>query len=361
LGRVVDFFAGGSLPEGQPYEGQDGGYFLMKVSDMNLPGNRTVILRSKEWSKSPGARSATCPAGAVVIPKRGGAIGTNKKRLITRPAVLDPNLMAVWPHPDKVDLKFLYQWFLAFDLASIASGSSVPQLNKRDLAPLPFPLPPIEEQRRVADVLDRADGLRAKRREALAHLDGLTQSIFLEVFDEPATNRRGMELRTLGELVKLKSGSFLPASRMAKNGQHAVLGGNGISGYHDEYMFEEPKLVVGRVGAYCGCVHMSPPQSWVTDNALYVSELDPSVTITYLAHALERASLNQYASQSGQPLISGSRVYPTPVLVPPIPLQRQFADRVNAVEMLKAKNQTSLAELDSLFASLQDRSFRGLL
>ncbi|SCL66321.1 type I restriction enzyme, S subunit [Micromonospora chersina] len=254
------------------------------------------------------------------------------------------------------DPKFLYYYLASLPIPSAGYSRHFKFLKEQVVAQ-----PPLEEQRRIAEVLDRADELRAKRHQALANLDDLPQSIFLEMFDEPATNRRGMELRTLGELAKLKSGSFLPASRMVKNGQHAVLGGNGISGYHDEYMFEEAKLVVGRVGAYCGCIHMSPPQSWVTDNALYVSELDPSVTITYLAHALKRASLNQYASQSGQPLISGSRVYPTPVLVPPIPLQRQFADRVNAVEMLKAKNQTSLAELDSLFASLQDRAFRGLL
>ncbi|GAB3861530.1 hypothetical protein GCM10029963_66140 [Micromonospora andamanensis] len=357
LGRVVDFYAGGSLPEGQPYEGQDDGYFLMKVSDMNLPGNESVIGRCISWSKSPGARSATCPAGAVVIPKRGGAIGTNKKRLVTRPTVLDPNLMAIRPHADEVDLGFLYQWFATFDLASIATGSSVPQLNKQDLAPLPFPLPSLEEQRRIAEILGRADELRTKRRKTLTQLDHLANSIFLDLFDTPHTNRRNLTVRTLGEVAKLKSGAFLPSSQMASDGKYAVLGGNGVSGYHNEYMFKERMLVIGRVGAYCGCVHVSPPRAWVTDNALYVSELDSSVTINYLAHALKHANLNQYASQSGQPLISGSRIYPAPIVVPPAHLQQQFDDHIYAVEAHREKSLTNLKKLDALFASLQERTF----
>ena len=80
---------------------------------------------------------------------------------------------------------------------------------------------------------------------------------------------------------------------------YPVLGGNGINGWHDEYLFEDSKVVVGRVGVYCGCVHISPPQSWITDNALYVAEQGSRLAFVYLVHALTHAKLNQYASQSG--------------------------------------------------------------
>jgi len=70
-------------------------------------------------------------------------------------------------------------------------------------------------------------------------------------------------------LIKLKSGEFLPATEMAETGTFRVFGGNGINGYHDQYMFEGRQIIIGRVGVYCGCVHVSPPRSWVTDNALY--------------------------------------------------------------------------------------------
>lgn len=169
LGEVVDLYAGASLPPGQPWSGQDGGYLLAKVSDLNLPGNEVRIERTQLWTDRPGQRSATCPPNSIVIPKRGGAIGTNKKRLTTRMTVLDPNLMGIAVRSDLVEPRWLYQWFLMFDLISIVSGSSVPQLNKQDLAPLPLAVPPREAQRTFVDMFERVEaiGATASRSENL--------------------------------------------------------------------------------------------------------------------------------------------------------------------------------------------------
>ena len=130
-------------------------------------------------------------------------------------------------------------------------------------AALQIPLPPLAEQKRIAEILDKADALRAKRRAALAQLDTLTQSIFLDMFGDPATNPNEMCKLPLGDVIKLKSGEFLPATEMVERGPYSVLGGNGINGFHDRYMFDDPQIVIGRVGVYCGCVHASPPKSWV--------------------------------------------------------------------------------------------------
>jgi type I restriction enzyme S subunit len=229
------------------------------------------------------------------------------------------------------------------------------------LAGLTIPLPPLPEQRRIAEILDKADALRAKRRAALAQLDTLTQSVFLDMFGDPVSNPKGIRKQPLAELIKLKSGDFLPAAEMAESGTYAVLGGNGINGFHDEYKFEDPQIVIGRVGAYCGCVHVSPAKSWITDNALYVSERNPSLLFDYLVHALTHSRLNQYASQFGQPLVSGSRLYPVPILIPPEDAQREFVARVARAAALKDVNEKSLGHLDALFSSLQHRAFQGEL
>jgi type I restriction enzyme S subunit len=234
-------------------------------------------------------------------------------------------------------------------------------LNREDAYRKRLLLPPLPEQRRIAEVLDRAEALRAKRRAALAQLDTLTQSLFLDLFGDPATNPKHQRKMALGELIKLKSGEFLPATEMVTSGPFAVLGGNGVNGHHDKYLFEDRQIVIGRVGVYCGCVHVSPPKSWVTDNALYVCERSEDVEFTYFVHALTHARFNQYASQSGQPLVSASRLYPVEVLVPALSLQRDFSNRIAAVDKLKSAHRASLAKLDALFASLQHRAFRGEL
>jgi type I restriction enzyme S subunit len=226
---------------------------------------------------------------------------------------------------------------------------------------LEVPLPPIGEQQRIAAMLDQAEGLRAKRRQALSKLDTLNHSLFLEMFGDPRSNTRGLPTATVGKLLTLKSGNFLPASKMAASGVHPVYGGNGVNGHHDEYMFEQRVISIGRVGVYCGVVHLTEPRSWVTDNSLFVAGFDPAVSQGYLCEALKMANLNQYASQSGQPLISASRLSDVRLLIPPIRDQLQFEGVVAGMNTINAQVQRSSGFIDDLFSSLQQRAFTGEL
>jgi type I restriction enzyme, S subunit len=155
LSDAAEFFAGNSLPDGVEYEGQNGGYLLLKVSDLNRAENADRVTIAAAFSDRPGSRSGTAPAGAIVFPKRGGAIATNKKRTLARPAILDPNLMGVAPKSEHLNSSFLGAWFKFLDLASISSGSSVPQLNKQDLAPLGIRVPPLRLQEEFRERIHR--------------------------------------------------------------------------------------------------------------------------------------------------------------------------------------------------------------
>ncbi|MDT7523416.1 restriction endonuclease subunit S [Rhodoferax sp. TBRC 17198] len=294
-----------------------------------------------------------------------GTIGRSAVIDEVRPLVFQRSVAVVRPKHKLLNSRFLFHVTQSrnfqnqLDRAANKSSQAGVYLGK--LGDVEVPIPPLEEQRRIAAILDQAETLLTQRRQALAHLDTLTQSLFLDMFGDVERNPKGHPKMSLGSLVKLKSGDFLPASKMAAAGQHPVYGGNGINGLHDSYMFEESKIVIGRVGAYCGCVHVTKPQSWITDNALYLDSVDQACDMVYLAFALTEARLNQYASQSGQPLISGSRISPVPMLVPPLSLQQTFATRIQAIEALKATHRTALAQLDALFASLQQRAFAGEL
>lgn len=166
LGDSVELFAGNSLPAGVPYTGQSGGFLLLKVGDMNTAGNESDIVAAREWAPNLPAGVTVAPAGAVVIPKRGGAIATNKKRVLTRPAALDPNLMAIAP-ASGLELSYLRHWFAEVDLSKLSNGSTVPQLNKKDLYPLRIPLPPPGLQERFSDLARRIARMR-KRCDAAA-------------------------------------------------------------------------------------------------------------------------------------------------------------------------------------------------
>lgn len=255
------------------------------------------------------------------------------------------------------DLKWLSYALKASRIKDLNKSAAVPGLNRNDAYRLPVALPPLDDQRRIATVLDKADELRQKRKRGIALIDSLTQSIFLEMFGDPVGNPYGLAKGSLGDLIKVKSGDGLTASQMDSSGSHLVYGGNGPNGRHSTYMFEEPKIAIGRVGAYCGAVHITQPQSWITDNALYVAEFKRPLNVTYLAWALRIADLNQLAGRAAQPLISGGRIYPVEILLPPSSSQDAF-DRV--VQRLdEVRTSLDISPIAQFFASLQHRAFSG--
>jgi type I restriction enzyme S subunit len=151
----------------------------VKVSDMNLPGNENNLVRANAQKKLPFAlaEKKLVPSNAVVFPKRGAAIATNKKRLTTTWTVLDPNLIAVHPKSN-VDSNFLFYWTQTFDLRMITDPGPTPQLNKKDLTPLLMPVPPdIREQREIARALTTIDMKIELHRRSQASLNALFRTL----------------------------------------------------------------------------------------------------------------------------------------------------------------------------------------
>jgi type I restriction enzyme, S subunit len=234
-------------------------------------------------------------------------------------------------------------------------------ISASELLKFAVPLPPLPEQQRIAAILDAAEAVREKRRQALAKLDTLVQAVFLEMFGDPVINPKKFARQPLGKLIRVKSGDLIAVSQLSQTGKYPVFGGNGINGYHDEFMFAEPTIVIGRVGVYCGVVHVTEGNSWVTDNALFVAERSTDLGLRYLASALHMANLNQYSGRAAQPLVSGSRIYPVPILVPPLELQHEFEHRYSKIKSLQSDLEKSASYLNTLFTSLQQRAFRGEL
>ncbi len=152
------------------------------------------------------------------------------------------------------------------------------------------------------------------------------------------------------QLLRLKAEIFF--SNHIVRGNIPVYGGNGITGYHDEYMFEKSLIVIGRVGAYCGTVHKTEKQSWITDNALYVAEKSDLISELYLEWSLKMANLNQYSSQAGQPLISGGRIYPIEINIPPVKLQEKFENLESVITSVKQRFLKLLVDSEKVFSSI---------
>ena len=157
LEDVAYIRGGSSLPKGTAVDEGSASVLLVKVGDMNSDGNERTIEVAREYLPVAGAGRDSIEAGAVIFPKRGGAIATNKKRLLGRPALLDPNLMAVVANREVLRPDYLYYWCLALDLSKLSNGGVIPQLNRKDLAPLELPVPDIATQGRIVEELQLAE------------------------------------------------------------------------------------------------------------------------------------------------------------------------------------------------------------
>ena len=154
LSEVCSFKSGTTFsPE---VELQDGDYMYAKVADMNLSGNETYIIRSTKYVNSDIAKSTWLPKGSVVFPKRGAAIHTNKKRILSQNTCVDLNTIGVIPGKD-INTLFLYWFFKCLNLSEICEDSGIPQINNKNLIPLDIVVPPMPEQIKFSIVAKQAD------------------------------------------------------------------------------------------------------------------------------------------------------------------------------------------------------------
>jgi type I restriction enzyme, S subunit len=92
---------------------------------------------------------------SIIFPKRGGAIATNKRRLVNKePILVDSNTMAVIPD-NEISIQYFYQWFITIDLSKLGNDGVIPQVNNKDLNPILFSLPPLSEQKRIVAEIER--------------------------------------------------------------------------------------------------------------------------------------------------------------------------------------------------------------
>jgi type I restriction enzyme S subunit len=135
----------------------------------------------------------------------------------------------------------------------------------------------------------------------------------------------------LGKVIKISSGDGLTSKEMEKDGNVPVYGGNGIAGYHNKPNVSEQTIVIGRVGAYCGSIHLTESKAWITDNAFIVFFNKNYINENWLLTLLKSLKLRKKARETAQPVISGKRTYPTIFGFPPLDEQQIIANRLDSL------------------------------
>lgn len=241
------------------------------------------------------------------------------------------------------------------------TGATIPHIQRRALEDIKIPKISLNKQIEIKNIINKAQELIDKRKEQIQDLDELVKSQFIEMFGDVKKNNKQWETQKGSDLFVFSSGKGKPTANLSDENEYRCYGGNGITGYSDEYLIDYDTLVVGRVGVYCGSIHRTIGKVWITDNAIYIKEFKKNLNLMYLEYLFINMNFNQYADYSGQPKITQKPLQNSLYVLPPIELQNQFADFVKQVDKLKFEMEKSLKELEDNFNALMQKAFNGEL
>jgi type I restriction enzyme S subunit len=391
LGEITTIVGGGTPTRSNPdfYGGEIPWVTPKDMKSWEIHGAQVTITQSGLKNSA----TRVVPANSVLVVVRSGVLKHTVPVAVNRVPVAINQDMKALQCGDVLDPDFLARFLkarsseiLQWVRATTADNFPIDSLKK-----LRIPLPPLAEQRRIAEVLGRAEALRLKRRAALAQLDTLAQALFVELFGETGESPRRWPVRPVSDYVAEFQGG---RSLEAETGENAVtrnrvLKVSAVTGMtflaHESKpvpdSYQPPPEHFARAGdllfsrantmelvgavAYVDTVPANvllPDKLWrfvwrepVTVEPLFVWALFQTPVVR---REIARRATGTSGSMKN---ISQEKVFGISTILPPLSFQQTFTRRITALERLKTVHRASLAELDALFAVLQHHAFRGEL
>ncbi|CQD24840.1 restriction endonuclease subunit S [Mycolicibacterium farcinogenes] len=292
-----------------------------------------------------------------------------------------------------LDSRYLFHWVqtkeFVSDMVRKATGASYPAVSDRIIKNSKFRLPPIDEQRRVAAILDHTDGLRAKRREAHKQRMNVAQSILIDQFGDLAKNSRRWPKYELAELSEsgLRNGAYFPRGSYTSDG-HEMVHMSDVFYDHvhrgqlkrvgasesdlrrfavtaDDLLIARRSLNYSGAAKPCLVPHSDEPLLFESSLIKFAPRQD-TIRARYLFHVLSNESFRRSEITkiiTGTTIfgVSQSNLSRVQVPVPPLHLQDDYLAKVEAAEAVGGIQTRATSQLDELFGSLQARAFRGEL
>jgi len=331
------------------------------------------------------------PANSVVFAKSGMSATKNRVYKLTQPCYVVSHLAILLPN-EKTDPEYLRLILQYARPSTLIKDPSYPSIGQSDIENFKLPIPPLDDQSRIATVLTRAEKLIAKRKESIKALDEFLKSTFLEMFGDPLINAKDLTVKTLEDIaMKQKNaivdgpfGSSLKMSDYYEDGIPIIR----INNIRDEGFYNAEfkyisgskynelirskviynDILIARVGNTIGktCVFNQHYKALLSTTGVAKVTLDDKIANNKFI--IQQLRLPQYIKYiwnqtegGGQPYLNLTKIKRFKILLPPIDHQNQYAAIVAKIESLKIKYTQSLTELESLYGSLSQRAFKGKL
>lgn len=323
------------------------------------------------------------PKGALLIAMYGATVGEVSQLLFD--ATTNQAVCSIIPDDSLCDVNYLYRYLQAQkdNLLNLRVGGGQPNISQGIIKDLIVPLPPLEEQRRIASILDKADEIRQKRQQAIEKLDELLQATFIDMFGDPIKNEKGWSIGTIGDM--LESVKYGSSDKAELEGEVPILRMNNIT-YSGEMNLKDLKYIkqeqadekylvhqgdilfnrtnskelVGKTAVYYGPEPMAYAGYLVRGRTL--PEHIPEYISGFLNSSWGKSTLQSMCkSIIGMANINAKEFQSISLPIPPSELQLQFKKKVYAIREHKLKLKIQLHQYDELFNALQQKAFNGTL
>lgn len=251
---------------------------------------------------------------------------------------------------NKIDTYYLS---LVLEQVGVLHGfSRTYRASTERISSVQIPLPPHEVQQKIVEECKKVDEEFITSRMTIETYRQKIADIFQNL--DVVKYSGGVIINKLAQIIKLSSGKML-SNKNRVAGTIPVFGGNGITGYHNVSFVKESTIVIGRVGEYCGSVHLTDAEAWITDNALYATEFLISINKKFLFYMLRHANLNQYANRTGQPNISQASIANVEIACPNIQEQDKIIKEVELYEQEITKAEKIIESIAMRKQAILDR------
>lgn len=327
------------------------------------------------------ARSRIQPGDVLIT--IAGTIGRTALVPANSPMLNCNQAVAIIRPKDVVDPNYLKYCFQSTEIQNKIYGlkvtATISNLSLSQIRSLQIPLPPLSEQKKIAAVLDKADQLRQKRKEAIDKLDKLVQAVFLDMFGDPVTNPKGWEVKSLEEVISIDAKLVDPRDDNYKSLYH--IGGEKIESrtgnilplntaeedtqISSKYLFNDEDILYSKIRPYLRKVTIPGFTGLCSSDIYPIRPVKGILTPDYLMYILLSDDFTKYAdtqsSRTNIPKINREQLNNYNIMLPTYKEQLKYKSFIQQVNIVKRSLNTDLTKCNSLFNSLLQRAFKGEL
>ena len=378
LGDVCSFFSGTGFPNA--YQGQKTGkYPFYKVGDISknvLLGNRELISSDNyiDDDTVQAIKGTVLPPKTVVFAKIGEALRLNRRAITNCCCLVDNNAMGILADNTVLDELYFYYFMCSVDLQHYCESTTVPSVRKTRIAEIEIPLPSLEEQRRIAAVLDKVSDLIAKRRAQLDKLDLLVKARFVEMFGDFKLNTKKWPISSFDEFAIIDGNMTTDYEKYADyphigidsieketgtlKGYRTVAEDGVISG---KYVFTSKHIIYSKIRPNLNKVALPSFDGVCSADAYPILPIEGKCDRIFLAYNMRSQFfldyILQFCNRTNLPKVNRKEVAGFRTPLPPIELQDNFADFVVQIDKSKLTIQQSLDKLETLKKALMQQYF----